>query len=99
MLPLITCLEEDQRERLFDIFQEDFQNLNTYLAQNGFSTCEYLNLPSFSAGGSPQTKVSENYEYPSNIVLNNKEEVENPEEDYFYQASQQQTLKHIIKTV
>ena len=49
MLPLIRCMEDEQRKKLDDVFKKDFQKLNLLLSRNGFRTCESLNMTSFKA--------------------------------------------------
>ena len=95
MLPLIRCMEEDQKEKLNKVFQEDFDKLNVLLAGNGFSTCDSINITSFKADGASNSnnnvtnelvKVFDVYDavpYPSYDILNNDEEVEKNEEDHF----------------
>ena len=95
MLPLIRCMEEDQKEKLNKVFKEDFDKLNVLLAGNGFPTCDSLNMTSFKADGASNSNNSLTSEllqiydeynavtYPSYDILNNDEDVEKNEEDYF----------------
>ena len=101
MLPLTRCMEEDQKEKLNQIFKEDFKKLNMLLEENGFSTCESLNMTSFKVddvsnnlNNNLRNRVRKNYdEYaivkkPSHIISSNGEEekVEKDEQDYVLQT-------------
>ena len=49
MVPLLECMEDDEKEKLNRAFERDFQQLNNLLSNNGFPTCEAFGKRSFNA--------------------------------------------------
>ena len=49
MVPLVKCMEDEEKEKLNQAFKKDFQNLNSLLSNNGFPTCEAFGKTSFDA--------------------------------------------------
>lgn len=47
MLPLIQCMDDEEKMKLDVVFQKEFEKLNLLLSNNGFSTCEDLGKTSF----------------------------------------------------
>ena len=47
MLPLIQCMDNEEKKKLDVVFQKEFEKLNLLLSNNGFSTCEDLGKTSF----------------------------------------------------
>ena len=47
MLPLIQCMDDEEKKKLDVVFQKEFEKLNLLLSNNGFSTCEDLGKTSF----------------------------------------------------
>ena len=73
MLPLLKCMEEDQKEGLSKVYEEDLKNLNTLLLKNGYATCESLNITSFKVDAKLDANVGsedESYDYYSELKDN-----------------------------
>ena len=49
MIPLVECMEDNEKEKLNQAFEKDFQHLNNLLLDNGFPTCEAFGKTSFDA--------------------------------------------------
>ena len=47
MLPLIQCMDDEEKRKLDVVFQKEFEKLNLLLSNNGFSTCKDLGKTSF----------------------------------------------------
>ena len=47
MVPLIKCMDNEQKEKLDVVFKKDFERLNLLLSNNGFPTCEAFGKTSF----------------------------------------------------
>ena len=47
MLPLIQCMDDEEKKKLDVVFKKEFEKLNLLLSNNGFSTCEDLGKTSF----------------------------------------------------
>ena len=47
MLPLIKCMDDEEKKKLDVVFQKEFEKLNLLLSNNGFSTCADLGKTSF----------------------------------------------------
>ena len=58
MVPLIRCMEDDQKEKLNVVFEQEFQRLNLLLSQNGFPTCDSFNKTSFKTDDVPKYESS-----------------------------------------
>ena len=54
MVPLLKCMEDDEKEKLNKVFTKDFHQLNNLLSNNGFPTCEAFGKTSFNAFGAYQ---------------------------------------------
>ena len=59
MLPLLECMEDDEKEKLNKVFEKDFHQLNTLLSNNGFPTCKAFGISSFNAFGPYQLDVED----------------------------------------
>lgn len=49
MVPLMKCMDDEQKKKLDIIFKKDFERLNLLLSNNGFPTCEAFGKTSFKA--------------------------------------------------
>ena len=47
MMPLIQCMDDEEKKKLDVVFQKEFEKLNLLLSNNGFSTCKDLGKTSF----------------------------------------------------
>ena len=70
MVPLTKCMEEDEKERLDKMYEEDLKNLNALLLKNGYETCESLNITVFKIDAKLNADVAvedNSYDYHSDL--------------------------------
>ena len=49
MVPLMKCMDDEQKKKLDIIFKKDFELLNLLLSKNGFPTCEVFGKTTFKS--------------------------------------------------